>query len=49
MARYEEMSLALAVKTFKAFRPPGIYKDDYISTLYSYYHEVRYEFISFAL
>jgi hypothetical protein len=26
---------------FQAARPPGIYKDEYIQTLFEYYHEER--------
>ena len=32
-------ALALALNTFKRHRPNGIYKEDYIRTLYQYYHE----------
>ena len=41
MIRHEEMSTATAVSTFAKFRPPGIYKDDYINLLFSYGHELR--------
>ena len=30
---------ALRSGTFKEHRPNGIYKEDYIRTLYQYYHE----------
>ena len=32
-------ALARALNTFKEHRPNGIYKEDYIRTLYQYYHE----------
>ena len=41
MARYENMSIAKAIDTFAAFRPKGIYKENYVLRLYSYYHEIR--------
>ena len=34
------LSLTKALKFFKDHRPNGIYKDDYIKTLYQYYHEL---------
>ena len=30
-----------AIKKFAEVRPPGIYKNDYIEALYSFYHEKR--------
>lgn len=30
-----------AVLTFARIRPPGIYKEDYIASLFDYYHERR--------
>ena len=30
-----------AVLTFAKVRPPGIYKEDYVASLFSYYHERR--------
>ena len=36
------MSLAGALQTFAAFRPKGIYKEEYVRTLYRYYHEPLY-------
>ncbi|EOA22740.1 hypothetical protein CARUB_v10003452mg [Capsella rubella] len=35
------MSVTQALKTFSDARPPGIYKQDYIDALYSFYHEVK--------
>ena len=32
-------ALAVALRLFKEHRPNGIYKEDYIRTLYQYYHE----------
>lgn len=33
------MSVERALRVFAAHRPPGIYKEDYVRALYTYYHE----------
>lgn len=35
-----------AVLNFARVRPPGIYKEDYIATLFDYYHELRCDVVS---
>lgn len=35
--------LLQAIKTFADARPPGIYKPDYIDSLYTFYHERKPE------
>ncbi|KAJ6844138.1 mRNA-capping enzyme isoform X1 [Iris pallida] len=39
LMRSQNMHVAEAVKIFAEKRPPGIYKQDYIEALYTYYHE----------
>jgi mRNA-capping enzyme len=42
MLRMEpRLSVADAVTTFAKLRPPGIYKEDYVQSLFDYYHERR--------
>lgn len=37
----QRLSVAEAVKQFAKLRPPGIYKEDYVQSLFDYYHEHR--------
>ncbi|GAY49864.1 hypothetical protein CUMW_122290 [Citrus unshiu] len=41
LMRSQSMSVAQAIKKFAEVRPPGIYKNDYIEALYTFYHEKR--------
>uniref|UniRef100_A0A2C9VGJ7 Tyrosine specific protein phosphatases domain-containing protein n=1 Tax=Manihot esculenta TaxID=3983 RepID=A0A2C9VGJ7_MANES len=38
-------SVTQAIKLFSDARPPGIYKPDYIKTLYEFYHETKPEMV----
>lgn len=37
--------LLQAIKLFADARPPGIYKPDYIKSLYKFYHETKQEMV----
>lgn len=39
------LNVADAVTTFAKLRPPGIYKEDYVQSLFDYYHERRYDVV----
>ena len=41
LVRRGGLSVAAALRRFSEARPPGIYKPDYISELFRYYHEAR--------
>ncbi|KDO42151.1 hypothetical protein CISIN_1g005672mg [Citrus sinensis] len=41
LMRSQSMSVAQAIKKFAEVRPPGIYKNEYIEALYTFYHEKR--------
>ncbi|XP_048225820.1 mRNA-capping enzyme [Ricinus communis] len=43
--RTMSMSVTQAIKLFAEARPPGIYKPDYIKTLYEFYHETKPEMV----
>lgn len=39
------LNVADAVTTFAKLRPPGIYKEDYVQSLFDYYHERRCDIV----
>lgn len=41
----ESVSVTEAINKFARARPPGIYKQDYIDSLYNFYHERKPEFL----
>lgn len=43
LMRSQPMSVSEALQIFAKSRPPGIYKQDYIDALYTFYHEERPE------
>ncbi|KAK4798901.1 hypothetical protein SAY86_024266 [Trapa natans] len=45
LMRSMSMSVTQAIKKFADARPPGIYKPDYMDTLYSFYHEKKPEMV----
>ncbi|MCI16443.1 mRNA-capping enzyme-like [Trifolium medium] len=45
LMRTMSMSVTQAMKIFSDARPPGIYKPEYIDSLYKFYHEKKPEMI----
>ncbi|KAF2314892.1 hypothetical protein GH714_037089 [Hevea brasiliensis] len=45
LKRYKSISVTEAINIFAGARPPGIYKQDYIDSLYTFYHEEKPESI----
>ncbi len=42
MVRFTQgLSVTEAIMQFRKLRPPGIYKEDYVQSLFDYYHERR--------
>ncbi|KAI3840521.1 hypothetical protein MKX03_014220 [Papaver bracteatum] len=46
LMRSKPLSVTDAIRAFQYVRPPGIYKQDYIDSLYSFYHETNPEHVS---
>ncbi|KAL9263194.1 mRNA-capping enzyme-like protein, partial [Drosera capensis] len=46
LMRTMPISVSDAIQKFSEARPPGIYKEDYIDTLYTFYHERKPDWIS---